>query len=465
MKIKNFILGLCSAVVILNSCDDTWSPVGVSVQEDNDKITVFLDTFQLEASTVPMEAIYARTDTGLLGEIYDPAYGTLKSDYICQFYCPEEFTFNHTPIDGKIDSVDFRIFYISWTGDSLAPMRAQIFPVNKPLEKNFYTNIHPEDYCDMQNPLGAKVYTPHDLTVPDSLWYAIGSDGYRSFDPRITIPLPKELGQKFYDETIQNPGSFSDQESFNRFFPGFYITTTFGSGNIIGARMSYLTIYYKYIAQGSEGQDTIVNGGESFSTTREVIQLHRFKNTDIDYLLQPNEEFTYLKTPAGVCTRVVIPVPEIAPAVEGHILNNLALNFTAMPQEEYNFALGIPPNLLVLPEDSVQSFFEQGKVEDNITSFVYKYNPSTLTYSSYDVSGGTYSSMNISNLLKYQLENHPDENLVLSVIPVIHQTETNSYYQVSYTTSISNYFSPGGVTLRKDKDVRKLVVISSRYGK
>ncbi len=58
--------------------------------------------------------------------------------------------------------------------------------------------------------------------------------------------MPTEFGQKFYDETINNPGTFKNQETFNEFSRGLYVTTTFGSGNILSVASSVLKIYYNY---------------------------------------------------------------------------------------------------------------------------------------------------------------------------------------------------------------------------
>lgn len=452
---KRIILGLSLAFIFcLGSCDDELTKVGTSIQSDSDKISVSVDSFYLESSTVLMDAVYAKSDTGLLGEFYDPLYGTLKSDYICQFYCPDNFKFRQTPIDGKIDSVDFRIFYNTWVGDSLAPMRAQIFPITKALEKNFYTNINPEDYADMQTSLGMKTYTAFDRSIPDSVRYAKDYNGVSSFYPVITIRMPQVLGQKIYDETINNPSSFNNQEAFNEFFPGLYVTNTFGSGNIIEVDVSYFTIYYKYMAVGSEEQDTIIHTSEVFNVTREVIQLNRFKNTDMNHLLEPSEDYTYVKTPAGVSTKLVIPAKEIAPFIDGRILNNIPLTLYTMPQAEYEYALGRPQNLLILPEDSVKTFFEDRRVEDGVTSFV----------ASFSSSDGSYLFGNISNVLKTHIENSPEEDLSLLVIPVRRQT-TSDYYGNPYSTSISHFMSPTGITLRKDKNVMKVGVTSSLYGR
>ncbi|OAV73041.1 hypothetical protein Barb6_00601 [Bacteroidales bacterium Barb6] len=462
MKIRHLILGLCVGIIVLGGCDDEWSSVGTSIQEDGDKISVNVDTFRFEASTVRLDSVYARTTSGLLGEIYDPVYGMLKSDYISQFYCPEDFRFAYTPKGGKIDSVEFRIYYTSWAGDSLVPMRVQVYLIDKPLEKHFYTNVNPADYCNMQKPLGSKAYTAYDRSVPDSVHSAI-VNGEATFHPQINITLPQELGQKFYDETLNNPASFDNQEAFNRFFPGLYVTNTFGSGNVINVDLSYLHIYYSCIVEGSAGQDSLVSRMEKFNVTQEVIQLNRFQHTDMSSLLQPDEDFTYLKTPAGVSTRIVIPASQIASAVKGRILNNVPFEPSAMPQESYDYALTVPPYLLVLPEDSVKSFFENGSIEDNNTSYLFAYNASTRTYLYSQGQGTSYSVMNLSNLLKYQMENADGKDLALLAIPVSRQTTTDGYGNI-YTTSLNHYLYPSGVKLRKGTEKRNIVVTSSKYG-
>ncbi|MDL2208675.1 DUF4270 domain-containing protein [Parabacteroides sp. OttesenSCG-928-O15] len=447
MNKKHFILGLCLAIFILGSCDDDLSKVGTSIQGEGDKISVSVDSFNIAASTVKMESVYAKSDTGLLGEFYDPLYGTLVSDYICQFYCPEGYRFEHTPIDGKVDSVDFRIYYSAWVGDSLAPMRVQLFPVTTPLEKNYYTDLNPDDYVNRKQVLGSQTYTAYDLSVPDSIRNS--DEGYY---PNIRIRMPESVGQKIYDETINNPSSFVDQDAFNDFFPGLYVTTTFGSGTIIGVDLSLMTIHYRYIGKGAQEQDTIIHATEVFNITKEVIQLNRFKNTDMSELLEPSDDYMYMKTPAGVGCRLIIPAKEIAPLIDGRILNNMPLTLRAFPPEDYLYALKMPSKLLLLPEDSVKTFFEKNKVNDGTTSFVASLNSEYRTY----------PFGNISNVLKTHIENSPGEDLVLMVFPITTKEETN--YYGTYTTAITHYLAPSGLKLRKDNQVMRTGVTSSKYG-
>ena len=119
MKIKLFILGLSLGISILSGCNDDLSQVGSSIQPDDDRPYVYADTFYMKGRTVLTDSVYARTIYGSLGEIYDPLYGNLKSDFMCQFYCPENFQFRKTPYNGKIDSVEFEILYNSWIGPTI----------------------------------------------------------------------------------------------------------------------------------------------------------------------------------------------------------------------------------------------------------------------------------------------------------------------------------------------------------
>lgn len=460
MKIKLLILGLGLVASILAGCNDDLSSIGTSIQPGDDTIAVYTDTFRIQATTVQLDSIYARTTSAQLGELYDPLYGNLKSDYLCQFYCPDNYRFKNTPYEGKIDSVDFRIYYTSsynkngaWVGDSLAPMQAEIFMVTKPLQRNFYTNINPEQYCDMQMSMGSQAYTSYNASIPDSI------RKLETYSPNIRIKMPLQFGQKFYDETINNPSSFNTQETFDKFFPGLYVTNTFGSGNILSVSNSVFSIYYKYTVKGSAGQDSLVNTTERFSVTKEVIQLSRFKNTDMSGLLQPNDEYAFFKTPAGVCTRIVIPSKEITPIMKDRIINNLPLNLKAMPQESWKYALAPPSYLLILPEDSVKNFFEQGQIENNQTSFLSQ---------AYDTSTRTYTFGNIANLLKNQMEKNPDKDMNLLIIPVIRTTTTSNDYNGSgtaITSALSNFLAPSGVKIRKDEEVMKIGITSSKYAK
>lgn len=457
MKIKNLILGFACGAALLSGCNDELSQVGPSIQPDADRSFVYADTFYIEASTVKLDSVYARTVSGLLGNIYDPLYGELTADYICQFYCPEDYKFSHEPLEGKVDSMAFFVMYNrgedGYMGDSLTPMTAQVYRVTKPLERNYYTNMDPKEYCDMNTLLGEKTYTAYDMSISDSIRNITDTSDPNYYTPNVRIRISTDIAQEFYEETVNNPATFHDQEAFNRFFPGFYVTTSYGSGNILKVAQSSFFIYYRYKTQTEAGNDTIISTREQFNVTKEVIQMNRMENDNLDQLLAPSDEYTYLKTPSGVCTKLVIPAQEINDRIEGRIINNLELSLQAMPQEDWKYALEAPSYVMLLPEDSVKSFFENNKIEDSYSAFLGTYSTSTRVYS-FD---------NISNVLQLHLENNPDEDLRLLVVPVNRTYDTDQYGNPANTTAIGNYLFPSAVKLKKDEASRQIVVLTSKY--
>jgi hypothetical protein len=471
MNIKQYILAFIGSGCLLFSGCSEMGLVGPTIQPDDDKITVYTDTFEITASTVKIDSLLAKTTYGYLGEIYDPLYGRLKSDYLSQFYCQEGYTFAQTPHDGKIDSITFHIRYTTWTGDAYTPMQVNVHPIINPLNKIYYSNINASDYCDMQQSWGSRVFTASNGVIVDSMLASSTSSTY-IYDRDVSIRLPIELGQKIYDETVQNPSTFENQEAFNRFFPGVYVTTDYGSGTILHINWTRIDISYQYgSVSTSTGADTLLNAVERFMVSKDVIQLNRFENSNTEQLLVDNDEYTFLKTPAGIFTRLVIPAKEIKPVIEGRIVNNLALEIKYLQQEDWIYALAPPPYLLLLAEDSLRSFFENDNIENGITTYISTDgNLPAATNAGYNATSRTYSFRNIANLLNYHLLISPDEDLRLLLVPVNRtyqqSSSSSSYYSTTssyYTTALSHYLAPAGVKLRKDRDFMKIAILSSKY--
>lgn len=467
MKIK-YVVALIAlgGISVLNGCNDDLTLVGSTIQPQGDRNTVYTDTFRMTASTVKRDSLYAKTTKSLLGDIYDPLYGHLKSDYLCQFYCAENYRFPHKPHQGVIDSVKLKIRFFFWKGDGHALMRAQVYAVNKPLEKNYYTNLNPADYSDMQNALGTQVYTA----------FGCFSDSFPTgqSDPEtrkeikiprysLNIALPKELGAKFYNETVNNPSSFATQDAFNRFFPGLYITTDYGSGNILDVSDTQLYLYYQ--RPKSSKNDTLVRDSVMFQVTKEVIQHTRFQNTDEEKLLVPNDQYAFVKTPAGIYPRLVIPSREIAKTIKDRFTNNLMFSLKYEPQDNWKYAMSPPPHLMLMPEDSLRTFFENRNLENNVTTFLSTDN--IMGERGYDATTRTYYFRNIINLLNVHIKEKPDEDLRLLLVPVERDVAaaTDQYGKVTgyYTRAIHNYLMLSGVKFPIDQEHMKIIVLSSKY--
>lgn len=469
MKIKYITTLLClGAIFFLSGCNDDLTLVGSTIQPKGDKNTVYTDTFQMLASTIKKDSLFARTNDGLLGEIYDPLYGKLKSDYLCQFYCSENYKFPHTPYNGIIDSVSLKINFEYWTGDPYALMGAKVYAIKKPLKKNYYTNLPVEDYYDMNSVLGSKAYAAlssriiHIDSIKNLRTNAYEYRYYRT----INIPLLSELGTRFYNETVNNPSSFANQEAFNRFFPGLYITTDYGSGNIIQVDNTLLYFYFR--RPKSSKNDSLVRDSVVFQVTKEVIQHNRFQSFNDERLLAPNDKYAFVKTPAGIYPRFVIPSKEIARKVKGRLLNTMILDLKYTPEENWKYAMNPPSHLLLMPEDSLPKFFENRNVENGITTFISTDGTSPLyTNLGYNRASRTYSFSNIINLLQTHMKNKPDEDLRVLAVPVNRiyaiQQESRASTVYYYTKTFENYLIPSGVKIKTDKESMKIVILSNKY--
>jgi hypothetical protein len=287
----------------------------------------------------------------------------------------------------------------------------------------------------------------------------------------IEIQLPKSIGQRIYEETVNNPASFKTQQAFNEFFPGIYMTTGYGHGCMFNIMRTDIVIDYKSVETSSTGADSVIVRSERFITTKEVIQLNRFENSDTDQLLADNDDYTFIKTPAGIYTRLVIPSQEIKSLVEGRIINSMLFSIKYMPNEDWPYSLNPPSHLLLLPEDSLYNFFHNRYVENNITSYIsvtWKDANGNLamrstTEQGYSPDNRTYYFNDIKTLLAYHLSVSPDDDLRLLAVPVNRKTSGSS--PSIYTTEISNYLAPSGVKLRKDKDFMQVSVVTSKYNK
>ena len=461
MKIKQLLIAaVCAGILFISGCEMNSNFIGLA--PDEDFITAYIDTFQIQATTVKRDSLFAKTTTGLLGEYYDPLYGRLNADFMCQFYCEDNYQFFKTPDNGKIDSI-YVILYYYETGDPNSPFQFQVYPVNRPLDRAFYTNINPADYCDLNDLWGATVYTASNGIMIDSTQVPVIR--------RLEIRLPTTLGQKIYDETVNHPVSFQTQQAFNEFFPGIYVTTGYGHGCMFNILRTDIVINYKNTVISSTGGDSTNYYSERFITTKEVIQLNRFENFDTEQLLAENDDYTYIKTPAGIYTRLVIPSQEIKSVIAGRFINSMPFSVKYMPNEEWPFALNPPSHLLLLPEDSLSTFFQHKNIENGVTTFisvtwnVSNQSPESASSTSqgYSPDKRTYYFNNIATLLAYHNGVSPDDDLRLLLVPVNRITSSSSYGY--YTAELTNYFAPSGLKLRKDKDMMQVTVVTSKYNK
>ena len=469
MRTKGFVF--CFLLAVINmACDDTISRVGLGIQPEEDKVNVFDTMVYVEARTILVDSLYAKTVNGFLGELYDPSYGVIKSSYICQYYPAVGFPYLDSIVDNKIDSVILNIGYYSFFGDSLAPMEVTVYPVVKELGNHYYTNTDPTIFCDMDRPMAKYGYTARNLNIS----YEELQNLYYYYN--ITIPLPVKFGQDYLDKILD--GELKTTKEFLDFFPGTYLTTTFGTGSLLPVDRTTIVLYYtrKTMLKDVDGNDSLAFkvSNAVFTVTKEIIQFNRFENKNPAFLSEDNPDKTYLKSPAGVFTEITIPIREIAKGVGKKKFSSVKLSLKAYLKDEWQYSYQFPgmqnsavpidgsgesgysSKLLLIEPDSLINFFEYKRERaDNKTTFTTQFNSSTYSYD-FD---------NIANIVQNAIDKAPDKDLILWLIPVLTTgiEQKDSYGQVIgiYDYMTSHYLYPSGVTLKKGGDNLKVRVIAT----
>ena len=144
---------------------------------------------------------------------------------------------------------------------------------------------------------------------------------------------------------------------------------------------------------------------------------------------------THIKAPAGIFTEVTLPVDEIKYNHENDTISGARIVFSCMNQTSDD-AFGEPEYVLMLPKDSLYSFFENKNVPNNSTSYIGTYNSSQ----------NTYTFNNISNLISrmYQAKqnNGATENWnKVVLVPVSISTTSSSGSTSASITNVSNEMS------------------------
>ena len=451
MKHKNILyITLLSIVTLFYSCDDSLKNIGFTIQPESDRINVETDSLFISAKTVSVDSLlpngmFAKTKSPVLGEYKDQLFGTTKSDFVGEFYYPEGSKF---PDNTTIDSVKVAVFYNSWKGDSVAPIGLSVYEINKSLPTgSHFTSFDPTKYVDIMAPIGKSVFTAANIEVPKE--ERNSPDYYH----RAFVDLPKSIGERIHELSKTVDGLNTD--SFKEHFKGLYLTTDFGSGAIVTVDHTYLYVHYNYLDEkgSSTKEDTIRTGSKILNTTPEVIQINQIRSKN-DKLLEENDEYAYIKSPAGVYTEVVFPLTEKAEKIKNQALNLAKFSVTALPNKdaELKFTLSPSPYLLLVNKEDLKEFFEKRKVPDNVTSFYAQLNQTTYTY----------DFGNLATMINHYKEENDGEVKDLNFVLVPIDVEISNINNQSQITAVYNQMTPTGTTLLKSEAKMKMDLVFSK---
>ena len=397
---KYFGLLMLSALLGMQSCNEDTGSLGIPSETD---IIIPDDSiFNVFTNSLVLDSILSTSYTSYLGDIRDPETGTrIKADFAAQFHTFENYMFPRRellfPQDGRshsgepisCDSCEIRLYFSSHFGREDNPMKLEVYPLSKEriIEegKDYYTNTDLAQFVEPgAKPIATKVFTPADYILSDA------ERTSTSHNNNVRIILDKQIGTQLMEAYYAHPENYKDSYTFIRnVCPGFYFKLKSGTGTMLNVDVGTLNVYFTFYDE--EDPDSVYDGITRFAATPEVIQATQFENDDLQQLIDTSD-CTFLKTPAGICTEVTLPIREIYAEHQNDSVNKAQLILTRYnnkPDSEYS--LGIPGTLLLVRKQNMYSFFTNREVADSQTSY-------TTTF---DATYNTYTFQNLCRLISY----------------------------------------------------------------
>lgn len=457
-KITALIGSLLIGLLLFTSCNDRLSTVGSGVRPADDALVPEVDSFDLHAKTIKIDSVYDRSTYALLGHFSDATYGEYRASYICRLQSAPGFKFTHEPYKGQIKNTYVRLRYSSWVGDSTILSKATVFEVKRALPQNRYSR---------------------DLTPYLEGAKQIGFLSYRAANAKgnheLMIPVNNEIGERIYRASKESPQYFESQKSFEEnLLRGLFIESSTGSGCMLSVYNTELVIEYDYEHMGKTADKKtdslqIHTNSEVFTTTSLLYMHRQFETSRIDELLKPSDKFGYLTSPQGLALTLTLKAEDLQKsfltkesegATQRKLINGATLSLAVDVPPSGATILQPPAYLLLLPKDSLVSFFEEGKTELS--------SPRSFFLSSiYSVSKREYSFNNISTLLNDHLAKHNEKGILkkdleLIAIPVSRET-TSTHGGGKITARLNNYIYPSAARVQLHKGSLTIKTISTLY--
>ena len=437
MKILRLLTVLVIAALTFAACDDTTEGIGGSITNKIDNINISNSAFNVTTKSIVADSVLSRNNTGLIGKMKDPETGNyVKGDYMTQLGVLPTFSVDTVAIKQanndsiEADSCYLLVSYNASYGDTIAPMKVTAYEMTEPMreDQEYYSNYDAfkNGWVNENNPHWSSNYNLSNTS--DVKNFKI----YLNKEYKKDGKTYKNYGSYILQTYAEHPKYFKTNFKFlHNVCPGFYIKNVGGTGNMAKIWNTELIFYWKKTIKAKDGvTDSTGIGYNRFDGTEEVLQLNKIEN-DTENLkkLASQEDWTYLKSPAGIFTEVTLPIDDIMKGHEKDTLNTATISFPRLNNADednpYNFAT--PSTILMVQKDSLKSFFEKSKLADNRTSY-------TASYSSTGTYKNAYTFQNIANLVSAMYKNKgKGENwnkVVLVPVNVITTTQ-------GYTTVIS----------------------------
>ncbi len=436
-------------VIGINSCtDDT---IGTTISDVHSAL-IQDSGFVFTGKSVRNTHLRSRSSVQLLGKVTASGYGTLSSDVVAQFM--PTTTIDTVGVHGGdqwIDScfITMRVAIGDVTGDTLAPMRMDIYKLNKQLPVPIYSDFDPNGYYLTSDLMGSVTYSANELTRK-STYNSSGTQQISYYE--VNVPVNVNYARQLFNEYKNNSATFSTPKSFASFFPGIYITNSYGEGHVMNFYDIEFVTYYRKYEKTSESADTIYPAKTQsyMAVTPEVVYNNNINldvDDDIENMVASGS--TIVMGPAGYEVHAEFPIQQIidkynADTREGlAVINKLTLEIPAYKISNL-YDIAPPKYLLMVKESYRDEFFDKDSLTNNKDAF----------YAEYDDQEDNYKFTGLRDYMLDIINNkggvaaEGDMKFVIMPIDVsIYKNSASSsayyYYSSTSTTEVVTKIAPG----------------------
>ena len=456
MKLKLVTAIAISAMAIL-SCNEDTGTIGTSLTYESDLLDLEADIFEAYTRSVAADSVYVRDFDSYIGIVKDPETDSyVKSEFMTQFNMLENYPLPDKnklvmkPGDSiQADTCEIWLYFnkSKCYGDTLTPVKINLLELSKPMSetKTYYSNYDPvaEGYIRTDGLKKSISFTLNNLTYKDSV------RNLTSYTEMARIPLNQaytdkngvtysNYGNYILYNYYEHPEYFKNSYSFvNNICPGFFFQMVDGLGVMAMFSQIELRFSYKYHLK----DDTTDHRGLMIlSSTNEVLKTTKLTNDkeSLNKLIE-DPTCTYIKSPAGIFTEVTLPIDDIKYVHPHDSLLSVSISFNRInsPIADNDYLLKSPTTLLMVPKDSLYTFFENKKNYDNKASYAATLSSNCYTFSNISsVVSKMASEKSVGSLIDPDWCNkHPNWNKVLLVPVTATSTTTTSSTVISSVTN------------------------------
>ena len=456
-------LVLLAIAGLWTACKDDVADTGVSVLDEDDMIIVLADTFSISSAVDSCDAIISQADSFLLGEI-ETDYGLLRASVLTQLACPEGYSYPQGFTVDSVDSICLFMAYTSWVGDENSPLAINAYMMDRKTfryNSTYPTDLKVEDYCSRDK----SILTNHRIVIAseklDSIRNASGV-----YTPMIRMRVNDDFLQYF--ASIQ---SFESQEAFNEVFKGLLLETSFGSATMLNISDIALGVYYHF-KYNKAGRDTIVNDMKAFYANSEVRTVNHLSYRDkrewVEILQNDSDTYNYIIAPAGVYTRLRVPMTQIADSIFANVgekrpyVNKAEVRVSVenMDEEEgRNGWLDPAKYMLLIRESSLSRFFKNKELPSDTCALLGE-----LTQGIDSVGNEIYYySYDLSDFLVNQLRKEASDSILnMLLVPVTIGTSSTALSS-STVSSVQQQQTMSATKIRSAKNGMKLEIVYSGF--